>query len=350
MLRAGSVAELAQRLAREAEAVCKHYLSKGERSGSYWLVGDVDNSPGRSLYVRLEGPVAGPGAAGKWTDAATGEFGDLLDIIAHAGKLTEFRDIADEARRFLSLPRPERPIVIETTQAVARGSKEAARRLHAMTMPIQGTIAERYLRHRGISNFGGCSALRFHPNCYYRDVVEGAMTQFPALIAAVTNTSGELTGVHRTWLNPDGSGKAPVVSPRRAMGQLLGSGVYLGARPDRPITVMAAGEGLETLLSLRMVLSAMPMIAGLSAGHLGALVLPHGLQRLYVAGDADEAARGGTGRLSQRAQALGIEVLSLRPRLGDFNDDLRRLGLCALGETVAEQLRPEDRSAFILAR
>ena len=64
----GSAAELAHRLAREAEAVCRHYLSNGRRQGRYWLVGDVQNTPGRSLFVRLTGPDAGRGAAGKWTD------------------------------------------------------------------------------------------------------------------------------------------------------------------------------------------------------------------------------------------------------------------------------------------
>ena len=71
--------ELAHRLAREAEAVCRHYLSNGKREGRYWLVGDVHNTPGRSLFVRLQESPKGP--AGKWTDAATGEHGDLLDII-----------------------------------------------------------------------------------------------------------------------------------------------------------------------------------------------------------------------------------------------------------------------------
>ena len=60
--------ELAHRLACEAEAVCRHYLSNGRREGRYWLVGDVRNTPGRSMFVRLKGPVAGRGAAGKWTD------------------------------------------------------------------------------------------------------------------------------------------------------------------------------------------------------------------------------------------------------------------------------------------
>ena len=61
-------AELAHRLARDAEAVCRHYLFNGRREGRYWLVGDVRNAPGRSLFVRLKGPESGKGAAGKWTE------------------------------------------------------------------------------------------------------------------------------------------------------------------------------------------------------------------------------------------------------------------------------------------
>ena len=49
-------AELARRLARDAEAVCRHYLSNGRRRGRYWTVGDVRNTPGRSMFVRLSGP------------------------------------------------------------------------------------------------------------------------------------------------------------------------------------------------------------------------------------------------------------------------------------------------------
>jgi hypothetical protein len=64
----GLAAALARRLARDAEAVCRHYLSNGRRQGRYWIIGDVQNTPGRSLYVRLRGPDSGAGAAGKWTD------------------------------------------------------------------------------------------------------------------------------------------------------------------------------------------------------------------------------------------------------------------------------------------
>ena len=55
-------------LAEDAESVCRAYLPAGRREGSYWIVGDLQNNPGRSLFVRLTGPASGPGAAGKVTE------------------------------------------------------------------------------------------------------------------------------------------------------------------------------------------------------------------------------------------------------------------------------------------
>lgn len=50
-------------------------------------------------------------AAGKWTDAATGEHGDLLDVIRESCQLIDFKDVVDVARAFLSLrhlaPQPD---------------------------------------------------------------------------------------------------------------------------------------------------------------------------------------------------------------------------------------------------
>src|SRR6267142_1011690 len=119
---ARDASELARRLAREAEAVCRHYLSNGRREGRYWLVGDVANTPGRSLFVRLSGPDSGKGAAGKWTDAATAEHGDLLDLIALNRGLDRLRDALDEARSFLSLPRPEPTVEQLRGSSAPRGS------------------------------------------------------------------------------------------------------------------------------------------------------------------------------------------------------------------------------------
>jgi len=333
--------ELARRLARNAEAVCRHYLSNGRRHGRYWLVGDVTNTPGLSLYVRLFGPDFGKGAAGKWTDAATGEHGDLLDLIAANRRLTTPRAVFEEARCFLSFPAfaPERPL------RVSSGSPEAARRLFAMARPILSTIAETYLRERGISAFRDTIALRFHPRCYYR--ADGAdhtrsSEPRPALVAAVTGLDGAVTGVQRTWLDLAGRGKADVATPRRAMGHLLGNAVRFGAALD----VMAAGEGIETMLSLRMIVPALPAVAALSANHLASLLLPSTLRRLYIARDNDPAGQRAAETLSHRAQADGIEALTLTPTLDDFNDDLQQLGAHALTASIRVQFVPEDVARF----
>jgi hypothetical protein len=337
----GPAAELARRLAQNAEAVCREYLSNGRREGATWRVGDVDNTPGRSLMVRLTGPDSGKGAAGHWTDFGSAEHGDLLDLIARTCRLHAFRDVLDEARRFLSLP--QHHTSGPTSPAVPSRSPEAARRLFASAKPIPGTLAAVYLRHRGITGVGDLSALRFHPTCFYR-AHEGAPREtWPALLAAVTDPEGVVTGVLRTWLARDGSGKAPLATPRRSLGRLLGHGVRLGQTAN----VLAAGEGLETMLSLRVVLPALPIVAALSATHLAAFVPPSGLRRLYIARDNDRVGRRAAEMLSARADAEGIEALLLTPYWDDFNTDLTRLGPDALTASLSVQLTPEDVARFL---
>ncbi|WP_028133731.1 DUF7146 domain-containing protein [Bradyrhizobium japonicum] len=336
---ARDASELSRRLAQNVEAVCRHYLSSGRRQGRYWLVGDVRNTPGRSMFVRLSGPDFGPGAAGHWTDAASFEHGDLLDVIRESCGFVDFRDVADEARRFLRLPRAEPHNASKPVRApVTAGSLEAAQRLFAMSQPISGTLVVTYLRNRSITDLRGTASLRFHPRCFHLPEGNGPTETWPAMVAAVTDLEGRITGAHRTWLARDGVGKAPIGTQRKAMGDLLGHAVRFGAVDD----VMAVGEGIETILSLRCALPAMPMAAALSANHLAALLLPLTLRRLYIARDADAAGEMAFSALRERAEAAGIEARALSPRMGDFNEDLRAFDLDALRAALHIQLAPQD--------
>ena len=163
------------------------------------------------------------------------------------------------------------------------------------------------------------------------------------MIAAVTDLDGKVTGVHRTWLARDGGTKAPVDIQRKAMGDLLGHAVRVGVAKD----VMAAGEGIETVLSLRQALPKMPMVAALSAGHLAAFLFPANLRRLYIIRDNDPAGDGARDSLIARAFNVGIEAITLSPMMGDFNDDLTNRGLDALRAHIRVQLAPEDVSHFL---
>ena len=343
-----AAADLARRLARDAEAVCRHYLSNGRRAGRYWIAGDAMNTPGRSLYVRLHGPQYGPGAAGKWTDAATGEHGDLLDLIGRNRDLHRVGEAMDEARIFLALPRPPERIARSPAPAPS-GSPEAARRLFCAGRPVPGTPAEAYLRARGITGPLDWPALRYHPSVYYREAQHAPLELWPALLAAVTGLDGTITGILRTWLDPLRLAKAPLADPRRALGYLLGNGVRFGVAepaPAQAVDILAAGEGLETVLSLKSVLPLLPMIAGLSANHLAALDLPPALRRLYVARDNDAAGLKAANRLHERGAAAGIDVRDLVPVHADFNLDLRRLRPDGMLAHLADQLVPSDLARF----
>jgi Toprim domain-containing protein len=341
---------LAEQLARNAEAACREYLSAGRREGRYWMVGDVRNTPGRSMFVRLTGPESGKGAVGKWTDAATGEHGDLLDVIRESCGLVDFKDVADEARRFLSLPQPEpEPASSPGRKSPApTGSPLAAKRLFSMAQPIMGTLAESYFRRRGITALHGTGSLRYHSRCYYRPDEHSPTETWPALIASATDLDGHQTGAHRTWLDPRGFneatlGKAPIDTPRRAMGNLLGHAVRFGGAGE----VMAAGEGIETMLSLRCILPDLPMAAALSAALLAAILFPDTLRRLYIVHDDDLAGDGARDTLVERADVLGIEALPLSPMLGDLNEDLRFHGLDAFRASIRVQLAPQDVARFL---
>ena len=304
------------------------------------------NTPGRSLYVRLTGPDSGPGAAGKWTDAASpSEHGDLLDLIRLNRNLRDLGEAMDEARRFLALPRPPIPSPpnLGHMPPAASGSSEAARRLFRAGRPLPGTPAEAYLRARGITGRLGWPALRYHPSVYYRETDHAPLESWPALLAAVTDLDGNITGIQRTWLDPRRPDKAPLADPRRALGHLLGNGVRFGkCRPD----ILAAGEGVETMLALKSVLPSLPVIAGLSANHLAALDLPPALRRLYIARDKDAAGLRAAQRLRERGLAAGIEIRDLVPVYGDFNLDLCRLGPEGMRAHLADQLVPSDRDAL----
>ncbi|MBV1702891.1 MAG: toprim domain-containing protein [Hyphomicrobiales bacterium] len=331
-------------LASRVEEVCKLYLSNGYREGSYWRCGDARNTSGQSLYVRLRGPAA---KIGRWTDAATGEYGDLLNLIGESLGLTNFADIAVEARNFLRLPALSSSADVASSRLPKSRSPEtatlAAKRLFGMAIPIHGTLVTRYFASRGLVLDEPLPALRFHPKCFYRDDPHEPSQNWPALLGAVTDVQGNICGVHRTWLNPSGHGKAPVTTPRKHLGLIVGHALRFGEAGS----VMMAGEGIETTLSLRMILATMPMMAAGSGGHLGALQFPSALRRLYILRDRDAAGAAAVVRLQERASEVGIEALALTPQGGDFNDDLCKSGVEALRLRLSHLLIDADRARFL---
>ena len=310
-------------LAQRAESVCRKYLPNGRKQGRYWCAGDARGASGRSLFVRLEPP----GTVGKWTDAAEGIHGDLLDLIRLATGAHSLREALSEARRFLAQPVSPTPPHSGTYDRTA-----AARNLWNRCGPIDRSHAEAYLAARAIHR---CrfAALRFHAALPFRND-DGGWRRFPALVAAVTGDDGALQGVHRTWLDPARPAKARVSRPRKALGRVHGLAVRFG--DPLASSTLLVGEGIETVLSLVTAAPDTLSAAALSAGSLGAFVPPNHVTRLIIAHDRDKEGRLASLRLQLRCTQLGIACAVLLPAGNDFNDDLQEFGI----EPLAKRLSP----------
>ena len=280
------------------------------------------------------------------TDAATGEHGDLLDVIAMSCGLDRLaRRRSTRHVRFLSLPRPE-PKPRGTSAST--GARADRRNPHDGCSRYRSRLRARSRKRIcAVAALRLCTepaALRFHPRCYYRPDADAPTETWPAMIAAVT----DLDGTHHR--------RAPHLA--RPVRRRQGADRHAAARNGPSARqcasasvlasdVMAAGEGIETMLSLRCVLPTMPMVAALSANHLAAILFPATLRRLYIARDDDPAGDVAMATLTERARAAGIEAITLSPTLGDFNEDLRTLGIDDLRAALRVQLAPEDVARFM---
>ena len=233
----------------------------------------------------------------------------FLDILAAAGLRSGGYSPPDPA----TLAQRDADRRKETEKRAAQ-----AQRCWNESLPIGDTVAERYLRGRGIT----CplpATLRFHPECWHGPTAR----RWPAMVAAVQGAG--LPAVHRTFLRPDGMGKAGLDGGDKMMlGGTQGGAVRLTDGLKATLTV---AEGIETALSLASGLLGRPATiwAALSTSGIRGLRLPARAGRLTVACDGDEPGRAAAHALATRAHGLGWQVSILDPGTGrDFNDILQK--------------------------
>ena len=300
-------------------------------------------------------------APGAWREFAgsAADKGDVLDLILYLRGLAGRIDAYWWALDFLGLGRGEVRPAGEAEAArrraerdrLAAAAKEAARdeeksaalqRWWLTLAPIAGTVAETYLREaRGIdlsrlAHLPG--ALRFSPSEDHFDSATGEVTRWPCMVAAMTRGRRAVAALHRTWLAPDGSAKAPVTPAKKMAGPARGTAIRLsfgssGRRPNEAaargeLTPLAIGEGIETSLT---VACARPDLRVWAAGSLsGMLTLdwPACASAVVLLGenDASEGARKAFAAVeaSWRKAANGRPLHVAKSAVGsDFNDWVR---------------------------
>ncbi len=235
-------------------------------------------------------------------------------LLAHCFKSgCAFEDITRAAGLPRDAVRPDPVAAIEADAqraAYAAEKLSQARRLWAQAEPIAGTVAEAYLRARGITaELPEC--LRFLPSAPHAP----SGTQPCAMVANVEPTGG----LHRTFLTPDAR------KIERSAKMMLGSCAGGAARLSESNWPLVVCEGIETGLSLMSgLLPGSPSVwAALSTSGMKALELPTDAGRLTIAADGEAAGHAAAHALASRAHALGWEVRLLpAPDGSDWNDVL----------------------------
>ncbi|MFC6763029.1 hypothetical protein ACFQFQ_31845 [Sulfitobacter porphyrae] len=134
MITRRSIADLSADLADRAESFCRHYFPEGRKQGNYWQVGDTSGAKGQSLAIHLQAQRGRK--AGSWTDYATGEYGDLIDLLQQRLGSVTLKETLREARSFLG-EAPAPPYLVKPKELSARMQIPAnASRGRANSLPL----------------------------------------------------------------------------------------------------------------------------------------------------------------------------------------------------------------------
>ena len=288
------------------------------------LLGRPDHRNHRELRWGENGrrrvTISGPHRGSFRDFAADDHGGDALDLIRNARGCSTAEALA-WGRAWLGDPATHRVIERTPTRDQRAEVEEdiqdrirRAGRIWTEAKPMQGTIVEVYLRTRGLTLPDNLTAIRFHPRCPRGPFVA------PAMVSLLQDVrTGEPCGVHRTYLAPDGSGKADKQA-KRMLGRAGGAAIML--TPFEEVTLgLAICEGIETGLAL-LAQGAAPLWACGSASGIRTFPLLAGVESLTVLADHDPTGIGAAEACAERWQSEGREVFAFVPEINgsDFAD------------------------------
>lgn len=338
-------------LSRNAEALARELVPNGYRSGHYWIGAcpwRTDKKPG-SFWVNLPG--AGVKLPGSYYDAATGEKGSAFDLVMKAQGV-DFKGALSWSRAWLGLSemaREQRAAKVreaaQANQADAAAEGEQlekaqkwafAKYVAARKEQFSGSPADLYLRSRGIDvsvlpRFPG--VLGWLPNQVHRET----QTRWPVMVAGMQNADGKTVALHRTFLKPDGSGKAPVEPARKIWPSFQGCMIRLW-RGEGSMSIdeaCKAGvcerwhvcEGVEDGLSLVLADPGPRTVCAASLSNLANLDFPPCCDELVVCADNDWGKPAAGKQFEKAIEILARKVpkvLVARSAVGkDANDALR---------------------------
>ena len=263
--------------------------------------------------------------SGKWADfAVDARGGDPVSLLAYlegclqseaARRLAEDLALGDVR---CDIRRPQRRRPASEPPLAPKGDDDRrnldlARRLWREAIRAADSPVETYLRGRNLTLPAG-APVKFHPSC------PRGPERLPAMLALMTTAgSNEPVGVHRTFIQPNGSGKADG-NAKMMLGRAVGAVVRLS--PDDDVTLgLGIAEGIETSLAI-LGIGWAPVWACLSTGTMRTFPALPGIEALSIFADHDGAGQKAARVCANRWAAAGREARIVMPQkpCADWNN------------------------------
>lgn len=291
---------------------------------------------GRDRFSLLKGERNEPD--GRWYCRGCG-YGDGIELVKRFRGST-FPQTLRWLEAYLGIEH-QRESFCHRPEGLSEAEKTVRRREHNLAfwnaaVPLRDLSREspqwKYLASRGLGACDASAMLRAEAETEAWETNEDgerrSAGRYPVLLAAVTDGSGGIITLHRTFLTPDG-GKAPLSSPKKLAPGAIEDGLI---RLFPPTAILCLAEGIETALSVHEM-TGLPVWSAISLTGLRKFgEVPEGVKKIHICGDNDRSYAGAAGAYELAARIRrsrpDIEVaVHIPPEPGtDWNDVLRSGG------------------------
>lgn len=175
----------------------------------------------------------------------------FIDAVKHlAGG--DVSDLQGSSKQDTEAYQKRRALADRQEQDRTENIRASAKRIWDSGIPITGTLADTYLRNRGVDVDIGFPSLRYVEDLPHPE----SSLKYPVLVAAVQGPDMKFRGIWRIYLSWHGE-KAAVSNAKLGLGPCSGGAVWLG----KPETKINACEGIETGFGVLGLLSGKGTVA-----------------------------------------------------------------------------------------